>query len=360
MKRSMPGTLNRRDLLAGAALLGLTRVAPARDEPSLAALGRAIGVEIGCCWSDAGFPGYAALVERHCDLIVHEWQLKPRFLKPRADAPWRFAEADAIAAAARARGKRLHGHTLYWHHEPIGWADSDDLATAKRRYGTFIRTVVERYPDFVSWDVMNEIAEEGTVLRETAMLSRHGYEFIDFCFRTAHEAAPRAKLVLNDYNLECGPAFCAAKRANMLAILRRLKAMGTPLHALGIQAHLSSRFAPAPAATADFIAEAAGLGLEVYISEIDVNDIDFADATASRDGEVAKAYERFLEAVLAQPAVRRIVFWGLSDAVNWITTWDDPGESRGALARPALFDRFNRPKPAFDAVARALRSAPGR
>ena len=355
--RQAPIRLTRRGLLAGATALALAPSAAAQNAPSLAALGRAIGVEIGCCWSDQGFPGYLDLVDRHCDLIVHEWQLKPRFLKPRADGPWRFAEADAIASAARARGKRLHGHTLYWHHEPIAWADSEDFATAKQRYGDFIRTVVARYPDAVSWDVMNEIAEERTVLRDTFMLSRHGYDFIDFCFRTAHEAAPEAKLVLNDYNLECGEGFCDAKRANMLEILRKLKAMGTPIHALGIQGHLSSRWPPAPSTTASFIAEVADLGLEVFISEIDVEDVEFDDAITTRDQQVADAYEHFLDAVLVQPAVRRVVFWGLSDAVNWLSVSDVP---RVRSARPALFDRFNQPKPAFHAVVCALRAAPHR
>src|SRR5690606_9158184 len=198
---------------------------------------------------------------------VHEWQLKPRFLKPDPHGPWRFEEADAIARFARDHGKKLHGHTLYWHHEPIRWANSADLAEAKRLYGGFLRAVVGRYPDFTSWDVMNEIAEENTVLRDEPMLARFGYDFIDFCFRTVHEQAPRARLVLNDYNLECAARFCDDKRANMLKILKRLRAMGTPVHALGIQGHLSSRWRPAPAGTADFIARVADLGYEVYISE---------------------------------------------------------------------------------------------
>jgi len=359
MTRNPPATFTRRGLLAGAAACAFAPDALAADEPSLAALGRAIGVEVGCCWPASGMPGYLELVDRHTDLAVHEWQLKPRFLKPAPDGPWRFAEADAIAAAARARGKRLHGHTLFWHHEPIRWAESADFAQVQRLYGGFLRAVVSRYPDFVSWDVMNEIAEEGTVLRDDFLLSRHGYRFIDFCFRTVHEVAPSARLVLNDYNLECGKSFCDDKRANMLAILRRLKAMGTPVHAIGIQAHLSSRWPQSPKATANFIAAVEDLGLEVYISELDVNDVDFADDIATRDRQVADAYETFLDAVLARPAVRRLVFWGLSDAANWITTFED-GESRGVLARPALFDRLDRPKPAFEAVCRALAAAPAR
>lgn len=351
MKQSL---FSRRALLAGAAACAVPLPATA-SESSLAALGREKGVEIGSAWGGQGPDAYLRLLDEHCDLIVHEWQLKPRFLKPDQFSAYRFAEADAIADAARARGKKLHGHTLFWHHEPIRWAESTSFSAVRRRYGGFIRDVVSHYADFVSWDVMNEIAEEKTVLRPDFLLDRFGYDFIDFCFRTAHEAAPQARLVLNDYNLECVDRFCNDKRANMLAILRRLKAMGTPVHALGIQSHLSSRWKPGLDATADFIARVADLGFDVYISELDVNDIDFADDIATRDRQVAEAYGAYLSMALSHEAVKRVVFWGLADPASWMIYGD---VTRGADARPALFDAGFRPKPAFHAVREALEAAP--
>lgn len=305
-KHRLPAPITRRALLASAgAAFALPAAAAAANEPTLAELGRAKGIEIGTAWGGRGSRKYRELIAAHCDLIVHEWQLKPRFLKPDQHGPWRFEEADAIASFARARGKKLHGHTLYWHHESIRWAESADLAEAKRLYGGFLRAVVGRYPDFVSWDVMNEIADEKTMMREEPLLARFGFDFIDFCFRTVHEQAPGARLVLNDYNLECVERFCDDKRANMLEILKRLRAVGTPVHALGIQGHLSSRWQPAPGRTADFIARVADLGYEVYISELDVNDIDFSDSQAERDRQVAETYENFLSSVLEhEPGLR--------------------------------------------------------
>ena len=48
-------------------------------------------------------------------------------------------------------------------------------------------------------------------------------------------------------------------------------------------------------------------------------------------------------------AVTRVTFWGLSDADSWL--------NRGRINYPLLWDRQRQPKPAFDAVVEALRSA---
>ena len=81
---------------------------------------------------------------------------------------------------------------------------------------------------------------------------------------------------------------------------------------------------------------------------------------AARDIEVAAYYEEFLTAVLDRRSVKRLVFWGISDFDNWIVRRQTQEKRRSGKARPALFDGRLRPKPAFDAVVRALRSAPPR
>lgn len=349
----LPSTVNRRAFLAGAAACATVRPAVAQ-EASLAGLGRARGIEIGSAWGGQGPDAYRRLLKTHCDLLVHEWQLKPRFLRPDPLGSYRFEEADAIAGIARANRQKMHGHALFWHHEPIRWTESVSFDTVKRRYGGFINDVVGRYRDFVSWDVMNEIVEENGILRREFLLDRFGYDFIDFCFRMAHEAAPAARLVINDYNLECDSNYCAAKRANMLSVIERLLSMGTPVHAIGIQAHLSSRWPPGLEATSDFIARIGDLGLDVYISEIDVNDVDFAADITERDRQVAEMYEAFLTMALGHEAVRRVVFWGMADPVSWMA---NGGRDARADPRPALFDADFKPKPAFHAVRRVLEAA---
>jgi endo-1,4-beta-xylanase len=324
---------------------------------SLAELGKSRGLEIGSAFSGNADPKYRRLIARQCGLVVPEWQLKPGFLKPRRGSPYNFGPADAIADFAASRGLGFHGHTLFWHEEPIRWADGDDFEKVKRSYGGFIRTVVKHYPQAVSWDVFNEIVAEREPFRNVFLVRRFGLQFVDFCLRLVHACAPAARLAINDYNLECGMDWCGAKQDNMLRLLEQLKTMGSPLHAVGIQGHLSSVYKAFAASTVRFIDRVADLGLDVFISELDVNDSTMPADIAIRDRQVADYYEEFLTAVLTRNSVKRLVFWGLSDFDNWVVRRQTHEKRRSGAARPALFDAQLEPKPAYHAVIRALESA---
>jgi len=122
----------------------------------------------------------------------------------------------------------FHGHTLFWHEEPIRWAQGKSFERVKRDYGGYIRDVVQHYSQAVSWDVFNEIVEERQPLREEFLIETFGLQFIDYCLRLAEECAPSARLAINDYNLECGTDWSGAKRDNMLRVIEQIKAIGQP------------------------------------------------------------------------------------------------------------------------------------
>jgi len=356
--------LNRRHFMAAGAAACLQPAAARRaagEVPALRDVGAAVGIEVGSAFSLDPDPKYRALLARHCDVITPEWQMKPPNIRREAASPYDFSVVDRFAAFCAHNGQKLHGHTLYWAAEPIEWAVGNSFEEARRLYGGYIRTVMERYPQVETWDVLNELVDDDTAgLRTAYLVGRYGYDFIDFCFRTALETAPAARLAINDYWIECASALCERKRGGVLEMLARLKGMGTPIHAIGIQSHLSSKMPISTERTLAFIEAAAALGLEVWISEMDVNDSQFPQDIAERDALVADIYERYLTATLAHPAVRRLVFWGISDYDNWIVQggnkWDMRPPGSGA-ARPAIFDADNEPKPAFHAVVKALRAA---
>lgn len=354
--------LNRRQFVAAgaAACLGPAGSATAQpDVPALRDLGSAVGIEIGSAFSLDPDPKYRSLLARHCSVITPEWQMKPPNIRRNAADPYNFEVVDEFARFCAANDQKLHGHTLYWAVEPIQWAVGRDFEETKRRYGGYIRTVMERYPQVETWDVMNELIDDETDrLRGSYLVGEYGYDFIDFCFRTALEMSPLARLAINDYWIECAADLCDNKRVGVLEMLTRLKDMGTPIHAIGIQSHLYSKLPVSPEKTLEFVEAAAALGLEVWISEMDVNDSDLPEDIATRDAMVADIYERYLTTVLAHPSVKRLAFWGISDYDNWIVQGGSEWAHRtpASSARPCLFDRNNEPKPAFDAVVRALRS----
>ncbi len=75
---------------------------------------------------------------------------------------------------------------------------------------------------------------------------------------------------------------------------------------------------------------------------------------------MAAIYKDYLGTVLEHDNVKRLGFWGLSDAEHWIVHGYAPFKRKRGTPRPALFDDRYQPKPAFFAVAEALKQAPTR
>lgn len=326
--------------------------------PSLREAAAAKGIAIGTAFSGNGDLRYRALVARQVGLLTPEWCLKPGFLKPSRDAPYRFGPADEIDAFARRTGLAVHGHTLFWHGDPLTWTTGD--ADTRQAYRSLMQATMSRYRQIVSWDVANEVvADPGEGWRAQRGVD-DPQSFVASLFTEAASLAPGRLLCLNDYNLECGRDWCTDKRRRMLAVVDELLAAQVPLKVVGLQSHLSSRHGLALDATRAFVRALAERGLEVHLSELDVNDVVLPDAISERDTGVAALYRDYLGAMLAEPAVKRVTFWGISDFDHWLVRTNAEDARPGGRSRPALFDRLLRPKPAFWAVLDGLRKAPVR
>src|ERR1043165_9070637 len=94
-----------------------------------------------------------------------------------------------------------------------------------------IMTVVGRYKGRIKgWDVVNEALNEDGTMRQSPWYRIIGDDFIVQAFRFAHEADPAAELYYNDYSLENAP-----KRNGVVALVRKLKAQGVTITAVGSQ-----------------------------------------------------------------------------------------------------------------------------
>ena len=111
-----------------------------------------------------------------------------------------------------------------------------------------------------------------------------------------------------------------------------------------------------------FLREIASRGLTILVTELDVLDLLPTRDAAARDAEVAAMYRAYLDATLDEPAVGAVVTWGLSDRYTWLVEDTDPRFQRADKqpGRPLPFDDLFQPKPAFDAILAAFRSAPPR
>ncbi len=112
-------------------------------------------------------------------------------------------------------------------------------------------------------------------------------------------------------------------------------------------------------------------GVKVMITELDVDPLprhaggkDMAVAKHGADlyrhglppeiqQKLAKRYGTIVREIVRHPAVTMITFWGTHDGRSWLNAFPIKGRTN----HPLLFDRDYKPKPAFDAVIKALKAA---
>jgi endo-1,4-beta-xylanase len=214
--------------------------------------------------------------------------------------------------------------------------------------------------------VVNEIVDaheaDGT-RKDFPWYETIGPSFIAEAFHAAQEADPDALLILNEFGFETDDEFDAAadKQAKALIVIDQLLSDGAPVQALGVQAHLEAAdFATKfdAAAYSKFLADVAGRGLKILITEMDVLDDGLPADEAARDAAIGDVYRQYLDVALAEPGVSALITFGLTDRYTWLQE-DYPRED-GAARRPLPFDEDLQPKPAYDALKSALESAPDR
>ena len=365
--------------LAGAALLptGL----PALAAPAGEALkdiakrkGLRFGTAVGAGSKQFGDAAYRALVERECGIIVAENEMKWQALEPSRGA-YRFGPADAMLAWAEKSGMTMRGHNLFWQAEKWlpAWVAKEnfgkDRARAEALMRKHVQTVCTHYGNRIrSWDVVNEAVDhtDGTLRRNAltrAFAGANGaIEQIDLAFRLAHEYAPHAQLVYNDYMREDSGS--AQHRAGVLAMLAELKKRGTPVHALGLQAHIGSWDESEKRGREDmlewrrFLDEATGMGLDLLITEFDVNDRALPADIGARDAGVAAAAREFLDVTLSYPQLSDFLLWGMAGHISWLQTWDEAPRKDKLAQRPLPYDDRLRAKPLREAIAGAMRAMP--
>lgn len=307
-------------------------------------------------------PAMAQLISDQYAILVPENELKWRALRPTATT-YDFAASDAFFSFAAAHKMQVRGHTLLWHNSVPDWLTANPSSfNVRQLLEDHIHTVMDRYRGRVhSWDVVNEAIlpadKQPGGLRNSFWSGAIGPDYIDLAYRTAFAADPHAKLAYNDYGVEYDSDDNATRRRSILALLRGMQERKVPLHAVGIQSHIhaGSPNTIGPG-LADYIDSIRSMGLEVYLTELDVNEDDLPyDDVARRDQVVADTYCQFLRVALASPAVKALLTWGVSDRRTWLN--DGPTHHLKQPGRPQRslpFDPEYKPAPAFFAIRDAI------
>lgn len=304
-------------------------------------------------------PELRAAVLRDCQVLTPEIHLKWNALEWRK-GEFNFAPVDDLLDFSQRHGLTMRGHTLLWDQGTPDWARRELL---QRRDWTLLSDhlsrVLNRYGDrIVDWDVINEPIDTQNGagdLRRNVFHRAFGPTYIERVMEEARDLAPDSHLIINDYGFEYGNPVDAARRKAIVALARRLRASGTPLDGIGLQAHLDLSKGPLDIrGLRDMTRQLIDLGLEISITELDVKEVS-ADGPASvRDQKVADETRRYLETMLTFPQVRGVVTWGLSDRHSWLS---EPPQQRRADAPPNRglpYDADYQPKAMYQALSEAL------
>jgi endo-1,4-beta-xylanase len=306
---------------------------------------------------------YTQLVAGQANILVAENSMKWAALRP-TPATFNFAPADRLVRFAALAGQRVRGHNLCWHEALPEWFKTTATHdNARNLLVEHIQTVAGRYKGQIhSWDVVNEAVEpkDGRPdgLRNSPWLGLVGPDYLELAFQTAGAADPGAKLTYNDYGIELDTADQTAKRGQVMMLLRRLKARNIPLHAVGVQSHLKADGPQPGIGLQTFIREVRKMGLDVYVTELDVNTRGLEGGPEAQDYAVAQVYRNYLGLVLPEPNVSVALTWGITDAHTWLNSSKEKWAVRedGARQRPLPFDDDMQPVPAFAALRTAIDS----
>lgn len=365
--------ISRRGILAMMAAGGLLPLHAAEMPEPLKVLGKRKGLNVGNALSKHHLhnPAYTALMARECNMLVAENEGKWQALEPRQGV-YEFGPADELYAWARSQGMLVRGHNLIWQDAKWlpKWVNAYDFGTqpaqaAEALLRKHIVTVCDHFGDAIhSYDVVNEAVDPKTGgLRVNVFTERLGaVEQMDLAFRVAHERAPKAQLVYNDY---MRPDTGSTKhRAGVLKLLHDLKSRGTPVHALGLQSHIGSWDEMGTGNQQQewrrFLDEVTGMGLDLLVTEFDVNDRKLPADVAARDAGVAALAKDYLDVTFSYRQCKDFLMWGMADNFNWLQTWDEAPRTDGLKMRPTPFDDQLRAKPLRDAIAAAINAMPQR
>ena len=314
------------------------------------------------------------IVRRHFSSISPENLLKWEAVHPQPER-FEFAAADQYVAFGAKHGLFVVGHVLVWHQQTSSWVFESapggtlDAEVLLSRLEAHVRTVVGRYRGRVqAWDVVNEAFEDDGTWRNTPWYAALGEEYVWRAFELAHQADPGAQLYYNDYNLWKAP-----KRQAAVRLVKSLCERGIRIDGIGEQGHWLLDDPPLEDIEAAVV-DLAKTGRQIMITELDVDPLPrpeeligaevskrivltpeldpYAEGLPERmQQRLAQRYRDIFSIFAKYPAVRRVTFWGVTDADTWLNNWPAPGRTN----HPLLWDRQGRPKPAFDAVAEALR-----
>jgi endo-1,4-beta-xylanase len=280
------------------------------------------------------------------------WYFTSGGLRPAPDK-YNFKEMDEVVDFAEKHRMPVEAHHYIWGEEKWlpNWLKNGNYNREQllKIMDDHINTVGQRYSGRIAqWTVVNE-----AFTRKQHIFGLHdwwadhtggGYDYIDEAFRTARKADPKSQLLLNDFHTEG-----YNETSNLMYdYVKGALARGVPIDGIGMQMHIDGTHPPEKDEVIANMKRFADLGLDIYVTEFDVNMNDVQADDGDRDNIQGKIYYEMMRACIESKVCKQFAFLGITDSETWYNYLGLPD------ARPLLFDRQYYPKPAYFSTRQAL------
>ncbi|QQS05560.1 MAG: endo-1,4-beta-xylanase [Fibrobacterota bacterium] len=283
-----------------------------------------------------------ALAAQEFNFVTPENEMKWESVE-RTEGSFSFTSADNIVNWAQQNNMKVKGHCLVWHSQLPSWVSSinskDRLLAVMKKH---IETVMGRWGNKLhSWDVVNEAlftdSDAGTgnaKMRASVFSNLLGEDYIPTAFKMAREYADKnnmksMKLYYNDYSIDADND----KSRFLRKKIKEWLAAGAPIDGIGFQMHIGPpNNIPTVQAVKDNMDYYASLGLEVLISEWDINLCGSKVSTAQQ----TEFYRGITQACVNNPKCSAITFWGVNDQNSWLNSFSG-SLCNGANSQSLLF-----------------------
>jgi GH35 family endo-1,4-beta-xylanase len=202
---------------------------------------------------------------------------------------------------AREHNLNIRAHNLVW---PSFGNMPTDVAGLAGNPAALRKRIDDHVTDEAS--ALNGIADEIDVVNEP--YSEHnvqdilGQNEIGSWFSLAHQAAPDARLSLNDYGILENGGEEGRHRTYDYNLLASMKAAGTPVDVIGMESHFNGLQLTPPDQLLPIVDKFAALGVKVGVTEFDV---------ATDDQQLQADYTRdFMTAMFSDPNVTELANFG--------------------------------------------------
>ena len=296
---------------------------PTLPSPPLKDLAAAHGIELGVhtSLSRIGSKAYDSIVTSQFSFATIDGEANWQNLEPSLNQ-FNYSGVDKLISFARSNNMPVQIHHLIWGEQAFlpNWLKNGNYSPAQLSdlMHNYITNVVGHYKGQVAvWSVVNEAfsrSQHEYGLSDWWADHMNGLSYIDNAFIWAHQADPKAKLIVNDFANGIEDSVSNSE----YNFLKTALAQGVPIQGVGMQMHINAADPPTVAAMVQNMQRFASLGLPIYITEFDVN-LNSVQGSASykQNLEDQIDYNVASACIQSKDCVSFDVF-GVSDKENWL------------------------------------------